>query len=355
LPEALSRLPAQLGAVELRELRYFAAAARTGNLGQAARDLMVTAPAISQRLRKLEDALGTQLLVRHSRGVTPTLAGACLLERIDSILNLLDAPLDPAAAGAAICGTVSVAVPAEIGPLLAAPLMQQVLRRWPGMTLDLQESNCGIESRLAGGLVDIALLQDPPDLDGLRIEPLLTEGLGLVASPGATLAGSSLPLRLRDLGGVKLILPNPRHWLRRALTRTAFQRGVRLDVVLQVDSVAMTKEMVRNGMGCTVLPAVAVREEIARGSLVFRPLAQPAVLATHAIAMRDTAAQPVRDIALGMGDVIRCLTASGAWPGAQMVRPPAQGTSSPQDVSPAAWRLPLPEAVRRSLESVEGD
>jgi hypothetical protein len=71
--------------------------------------------------------------------------------------------------------------------------------------------------------------------------------------------------------------------------------------------------------------------------------------------MRDTAAQPVRDIALGMGDVIRCLTASGAWPGAQMVRPPAQGTSSPQDVSPAAWRLPLPEAVRRSLESVEGD
>jgi LysR family nitrogen assimilation transcriptional regulator len=373
LPETLSRPPTHLGAVELRELRYFAAAARTGNLGQAARDLNVSAPAISQQLRKLEDELGTQLLVRHSRGVTPTPAGACLLERIDSILHLVNAPLDPEAAGAAIGGSVSLAVPPELGTLLAAPLMEQVLRRWPGVTLDLQESSGGTESRLLGGLVDIAVVQDPPDLDGLRIEPLLTEALGLVAAPGAALAGSSLPLRLRDLGGVKLILPNARHWLRRTLTRTAFQRGVRLDVAIQVDSVAMTKEMVRNGLGCTIMPAVAVREEIARGSLVFRPLAQPAVLATQAIAWRHAAPPLVRDIARMVGDVIRCLTASGAWPGARLVGRPAEAmtpaqdaplvqdssvareTPPAQDGPPAAWRLPLPDPMQRSLELAEGD
>jgi len=348
-PEAQPRPSARLSAVELRELRYFAAAVRTGNLGQAARDLNVTAPAISQQLRKLEDALGTQLLVRHSRGVTPTLAGACLLERIDSILQLLEAPLDPEGAGAAIGGAVAVAMPAEIATLLAAPLMEQVLRRWPSVMLNLQESSGGIESRLLRGLVDIAVLQDPPDLDGLRIEPLLTEGLGLVAVPDAGLAVSSLPLRLRDLGGAKLILPNPRHWLRRALTRTAFQRGVRLDAVLQVDSVAMTKEMVRNGLGYTILPAVAVREETARGSLVFRPIAQPAISATLAMAVRPAAARTVRDVAQVAGDVIRSLTASGAWPGAQLVRPTAP------DMAPATWHLPLLEAVPGSLELVEAD
>jgi LysR family transcriptional regulator, nitrogen assimilation regulatory protein len=361
LPETLSRRAALLSTVELRELRYFAAAARAGNLGQAARDLNVTAPAISQQLRKLEDELGTQLLVRHSRGVTPTLAGACLLERIDSILHLLDTPLDPEAAGAAIGGMVSLAVPAEIGTLLAAPLMEQLIRHWPGVTLDIQESNGGTEARMLGGLVDIAVLQDPPDLDGLRIDPLLTEGLGLVAPPGAALAGSSLPVRLRDLAGVKLILPNPRHCLRRALTRTAFQRGVRLDVAVQMDSVAMTKEMVRNGLGCTVLPAVAVREELARGSLVFRALAQPAVSAARAMASRHGAPPVVRDIARMTGDVIRCLTSTGAWPGAQLARspgpgkPPAQAPNPAQDTPPAAWRLPVPESVRGSLELAEGD
>ncbi|HEY3847431.1 MAG TPA: LysR family transcriptional regulator [Acetobacteraceae bacterium] len=350
LPEALARAPAHLAALELRELRYFAAAARTGNLGRAARELNVTPPAISQQLRKLEDELGTQLLVRHSRGVTPTLAGACLLERIDAILRLLNAPLDLESAGAAIGGTVSIVVPAEIGAMLVAPLVEQVRRRWPDVTLDLQESaGGGIESRLLGRQVDIAVLQDPPDLDDLRIEPLLTEGLGLVASPSDALAGSSLPVRLRDLGGVPLILPNPRHWLRHILARAGFQRGIRIDAAFQVDSISMTKEMVRNRLGCTILPAVAVRDETARGALVFRPIAQPAISATQAIAARHDAAPVVRDVAQVMGDVIRSLAASGTWPGAQLLEPRGQ------DVPPEAWQLPLPEPLLRSVEFVEGD
>ena len=101
-----------------------------------------------------------------------------------------------------------------------------------------------------------------------------------------------------------LILPNPRHWLRRLLARAAFQRGLRLDAVFQADSVALTKDMVRNGLGCTILPGVAVRDETARGALVCRPIAQPALLTTHATATRRDAAPVVRDIAQVVGEVI---------------------------------------------------
>jgi LysR family transcriptional regulator, nitrogen assimilation regulatory protein len=198
LPATASHADGHTGALELRELRYFAAAARAGNLGRAAQQLNVTPPAISQQLRKLEDTLGTQLLIRHGRGVTPTPAGACLLQRIDTVLHLLSAPFDPECVAADFSGTVSLAVPAEIGAAAVAPLVAEVRRRWPGVRLDLQETGGGgIESRLLGGQVDIAVLQDPPDLDELQIEPLLTEGLGLVMSPRAALAESSLPLRLR--------------------------------------------------------------------------------------------------------------------------------------------------------------
>jgi LysR family nitrogen assimilation transcriptional regulator len=358
LPAAASRADGHAPAVELRELRYFAAAARAGNLGRAAQELNVTPPAVSQQLRKLEDELGTQLLIRHGRGVTPTPAGACLLQRIDTVLHLLNAPLDAEPAGADFDGTVSLAVPAEIGAVAVASLVAQVRRRWPAVRLDLQETTGGgIESRLLGGQVDIAVLQDPPDLDELRIEPLLTERLGLVMSPRAALADSSLPLRLRELAGVTLILPNPQHWIRRLLAKASFQRGLLLDAVFQVDSVSMTKEMVRSDLGCTILPRVAVRDETARGALVFRPIDQPALTASHAIAFRCLAAPAVRDIAQQIGDAIRSLAASDNWPGAQPVRSPAQPTFADpvQDMPPDIWRLPRLEPMRGSLESVEGD
>jgi LysR family nitrogen assimilation transcriptional regulator len=358
LPAAISRAGGPADALGLRELRYFAAAARAGNLGRAAQELNVTAPAISQQLRKLEDELGTQLLIRHGRGVTPTPAGACLLQRIDVVLRMLNAPLDPEPASDATGGTVSLALPAEIATLLVAPLVAQVRRRWPGITLDLQESaGGGTESRLLCGQTDIAVLHDPADLDELQIDRLLTEGLGLVVSPRDALAASSLPLRLRDLAGVPLILPNARHWIRRLLAKAGFQRGVRFDPVFQTDSVSITKEMVRNGLGCTILPAVAVRDEVARGALVFRVLEQPAVSAGCAVAFGRVVAPVVRDIAQVVGDAIRSLAASGNWPGARLVHPPAPPAlvDPEHGMPPETWRMPRLETLRGSLEFVEGD
>jgi LysR family nitrogen assimilation transcriptional regulator len=358
VPEALTRTSSLAGAVELRELRYFAAAARCGNLGQAARELGITPPAISQQLRKLEDGLGTQLLIRHGRGVTPTPAGACLLERIDGILRLLHEPLDPEPADAGTGAVVTIALPAELTTLLAAPLVAELRRRRPNVTLDLTESaGGGAEAGLLGGLLDIAVLAEPAELDELRIDRLLTAPLGLVASPQDALAESSLPLRLRDLARLTLILPNPRHWIRRVLARAGFQRGVTLGAVSQVDSVSMTKEMVRNGLGCSILPYAAVREELVRGALAFRPLEHPTLAVGFAVASRRDAAPAVGEIAQTMGDVIRSLVANGAWPGAQPVRPPARPTCKEPalDVPPETWRLPRSEPSRGHLEFVEGD
>src|SRR5690242_5159059 len=108
-------------ALGLRDLRYFLSVAQTGNLGRAAQVLNVSQPAISLQLRKLEDGLGTQLLLRHGRGVTLTPAGACLRDRLQTVLQLLASPLDDAA-GEPTPQRLSFAVPAELGPPLITPL-----------------------------------------------------------------------------------------------------------------------------------------------------------------------------------------------------------------------------------------
>ena len=93
-------------------------------------------------------------------------------------------------------------------------------------------------------------------------------------------------VRVRDLAGMRLILPEQRHWIRRQVDRAAFRRGIVLDRVQQADGVALTKEMVRNGLGYTVLPFAAVRDEVARGGLAFRMIEHDPLVTVHAIACR---------------------------------------------------------------------
>jgi len=317
-----ARLTGLADGIELRELRYFAAVARSGNLARAAQALHVTGSAISQQLRKLESELGTRLLVRHGRGVIATQAGVRLLERVDAVVRLLNAPLWPEDPRAAPGGTLTLAVPAELAGALIMPALTALREQLPDVTPIIKESVDGAaDSWLLAGQVDLAVLPDPSELEELHIERALTERLGVVVAPHSSFAESMQPLRLRELDSLPLILPGKRHWLRRLVARAAFQRGARCEPAFEVDGLAVTKEMVRRGLGCAVLPATAVREELARGALVFRPLDQPTLTATYAVACGQSAPSSAHRAASAVCGALRALAASGTWPNAQPDRP----------------------------------
>jgi LysR family transcriptional regulator, nitrogen assimilation regulatory protein len=253
-------------ALELRELRYFHSVARTGNFGRAARELNIGQPNVSYQVQKLEQELGTRLLIRHGRGVTLTQAGSCLMERLDVILGLLSAPLDAGPAPEQAVGTVSLGLPSESAPFLVPALLEECRQRWPALTLKVREgTSASLEEWVLDRRVDIALLQDPPVLEELDTEPVATERLGLVSGVRTIRVEGSGSVRVRQLAGLKLILPHPRHWVRRLVDSAAFRRGIVLEPIQQVDGVALTKEMVRNGLGHTVLPYVAVRDGLLGG------------------------------------------------------------------------------------------
>jgi LysR family transcriptional regulator, nitrogen assimilation regulatory protein len=350
MPPALSRFIASSERVELRELCCFAIVAHSGSFGRAAREQKISQPTLSRQIRDLEDTLGTQLLVRHARGVTLTASGTCLLDRLDTIMHLLAAPLQQEGEEA-VHGTVSLAMPAEVAPLLVPPLIAAFHDRWPHVTLDVREAASGtLEAWLLNGRVDIALVQDPPELDELRVEPLLSENLGLVAAPRSRVADSDAPIRLRELAEQKLILPRTQHWIARRLASAAFHRGVHIEPVFEVDSLALIKEMVRSVLGCTVLPRMAVRDELARGSLVFRPIEQPTLCATHAIAFRQTTAAPqLRGFADVIRDVVMALAKDGTWKGARIARPETNDSIALSASELTAWQVPVADAAFGAL------
>ena len=311
-------------ALELRELRYFHSVARTGNFGRAARELNVGQPNVTHQVQRLEQELGTQLLIRHGRGVTLTQAGTCLMDRIDLILGLLSAPLESPPAPERATGTLSLGLPPEAAPLLAPRVLAACRGRWPNLSLAIREgSSAALEEWVLDRRVDIAVLQDPPPLEELEVVPVAAERLGLVADARSTWLDGMTTVRVRDLAGLRLILPESRHWIRRLVDSAAFRRGVVLDRVQQADGVPLTKEMVRDGLGCTILPLASVREEVARGALTFRLIEHDPLITVHAIARRRLA-EPVpfvADLRDLLREVLFGLAASGAWAGASVPAP----------------------------------
>src|SRR6478735_4612962 len=95
--------------MNLKRLQYFVKIVDIGNLTQAADVLHVAQPALSQQLATLESEVRQQLLVRTTRGVTPTEAGKILYRHAQLILRQCDqAQIDMEAAGGGLSGAVSV-------------------------------------------------------------------------------------------------------------------------------------------------------------------------------------------------------------------------------------------------------
>jgi DNA-binding transcriptional LysR family regulator len=98
----------------------------------------------------------------------------------------------------------------------------------------------------------------------------------------------------------------------------AFRRGIVLDQVQQADGLTLIIEMVRIGPGCTVLPLAAVRDEVMRGSLSFRPIESDPLATVHSIATRSGNAKApfIAEFRRLLRDTMSDLAKSGVWAGA---------------------------------------
>src|SRR5262245_3125265 len=80
--------------LDLRDLEFFLAVARTGSFGRAATALLVTQPAVSDRVRHLERVVGTEVFERTARGAVLTAAGEQLLPYAERCTALADEGLE---------------------------------------------------------------------------------------------------------------------------------------------------------------------------------------------------------------------------------------------------------------------
>lgn len=320
--------------LDLRRLSYFLAVASEGSFTRASRRLHVAQPALSRQVRLLEEQLGTPLLIRNgNEGVSPTPAGALLLERAPRLLTELEATWEEAVAlGAAADDRLIVrlgyATSSGYGP--ANQLINAVRQRSP--EVHVSSRVVGVADGLAAlrdGTLDAALLRCPPAAADLATVVLRRERQGAVMRADDPRAAESGPLPTAQLASTPLVLhpreANPRRY--DAIVDACRAAGFDPTVEVPLLPFDPAHQQVAEGGRATIVgdPAGALP-----ATLVWRPLDPPLtldlVLVTPLVGARpgvatviEAAAQVAAQLASGLAPA----TASAAGGGGALPTPAA--------------------------------
>lgn len=254
--------------MDLRQLRYFVEIANLKSLTAAAARLFVAQSALSRQVKLLEDEIGTPLLVREARGVHLTEAGETLLARAQVLLRDAENIKAELRADRGVpTGRLQIGAPPSLRSMLIAPFAAQFVREFPKVTLGFREGTSRqTRDLLARGEVDLAIVSSQEDVSAFGTQALLNEPLCWVGPPEAKIS-IERPVAVADLATKPLILTAYPNSLRVLVDRALAEHGLQVAPVAEADMVSMMLDLIRRGLGYTVLPLSAVEESLRQRSV----------------------------------------------------------------------------------------
>lgn len=249
--------------ITLKQLRYFAAVARHRHFGRAAQECHVSQPALSLQIQELEAQLYCQLVERQRGAIALTETGREIAERARRILLDASDLVDHARHRPnLLSGDLDLGVIPSIAPYLLPATLPMLQRRHPALDLRLRESQTHtLLDELADGRLDVALMSLPVDRGGLETLALFDDAF-LLVMPSDTAAKGAPFTPEEALTADHLLLLEEGHCLRdQALSVCGTARsGSRRQY--GASSLSTIMQMVANGFGATLIPAMALPIEL---------------------------------------------------------------------------------------------
>lgn len=254
--------------VNLNRLAVFVALVHAGSFTAAAETLGMTKAMVSQHLARLEAELGVTLVLRSTRRMTLTEAGATFHAACVRILAEAEAAIEQVGSNREKpTGTLRLTATSDYGATVVAPALADFMRSQPQLQTDLVLSDH--VSDLIAERFDLAIR-----MGGLRDSNLRSTRLGsfrqlLVAAPGY-LAGRGEPRSLAELASLDWValtlLSTPLRWTFTAPDGS--RRTVRMRQAAQANNVTAAHALVRHDAGISVLPDYLVIGDIREGRLI---------------------------------------------------------------------------------------
>ncbi|HEY5345928.1 MAG TPA: LysR family transcriptional regulator [Verrucomicrobiae bacterium] len=259
--------------IDSRRLQQFCVLARTGSFTQTARELHLTQSGISHSMKALEAETGCRLLDKLGKKVVLTQAGEQLLQHAGKILAEMAAARDTLTQlGKWGRGRLRLGASTTACQHLIPPVLREFKESFPEHTITIEPGDTPqLVAALLQQKIDLALSLEPEREAQLEFHPLFTDELQFVVSAQHPWAKSQRVER------AEIARQNYIHYSRHTVTFRLIENYFRedkivLNSIIEVGSMEATKELVKLGLGVSILAPWIAKKEIEEGSLVALPL-----------------------------------------------------------------------------------
>lgn len=238
---------------------------REGSITGAAKSMYISQSALSQRIRRLEESVGSELLDRASVPIALTLAGEKYLEAMQRIagitttlLNELHEIEDEAR------GRMRLGISLQRGMQLLPIVIPQFVKMYPRVRIDLMEhGSSALEKLVNEGLCDVALATTEPRYTGLHYELLETEEVVLIAAKTSDFARSfatwdEIPISVAR--EERFVALRSGHSVRTLQDELFHRHRMEPPILLETDSLEAAKRLAAAGAALMLCPSVYVRQ-----------------------------------------------------------------------------------------------
>lgn len=247
----------------IKQLKYLCAVAEHKHFSKAAESCHVTQSTLSAAIQELESQLGVVIFERSKKNVLITPLGERLLVQARIILGDVEDFVSLAKSqDEVLSGEIRLGVIPTIAPFLLPHLLRDLRQRYQKLKLFLKEDlSAQLVQQLQQGDLDLIILAFPYALPEMDSEILFKDEFLLCLPPGHELSKSK-NVRQQQLRGEKLLLLEEGHCLRDHALEACKLESADTDLVYQGTSLHTLVQMVANGLGVTLLPAMSVEADV---------------------------------------------------------------------------------------------
>jgi LysR family tcuABC transcriptional regulator len=266
--------------IALRQIRAIIAVCEEGSFTRAAARENATQSGISQHVAAAERTLGVKLFERSAAGVTPTPAGQRYYKRcIDAVGQLADASEEVRGFAARVSGDLRIGLIPTLTRAALAPALDRFVTRYPDVRVHIVEGYSGwLTDMVLDGELDFAVVPASEGRVGLKSRLIVRDREMLVSSARRGLKPLE-PVRLKDCGPLKIILPGRANVRRRNIEIYFETHGVEVADIIEMDAMISTLQFVLRSDWVAILSGLICIADIGRPGRVISPIYDPPLIA----------------------------------------------------------------------------
>ncbi|MBG7619409.1 LysR family transcriptional regulator [Herbaspirillum sp. AP02] len=255
-------------------IAYLYEAVRSGSVRAAADALDIAPSAVSRQISLLEQELAVPLIERHKRGVSPTEAGALLLEYYrEQRSHQSDVLAKLQEIRGLKRGSINIIMgEGFISDMVSGPI-KQFCKKYPeiSLVLDLAGTN-EVVSAVAADEAEIGLVFNPPVEAKIVSRAVARQPMYAIVGRQFPLLGKVESVTLRELAAYPMALTHLAYGTRQLVEAATLIEKTRLTPTITTNSIAILKHFVKSELGFTLLPLFAVTTELAARELFAIPV-----------------------------------------------------------------------------------